>query len=440
MLEQAQVTQDFQWQQNLINAEVDERIAADFSRDVWCLLGLPFDNLTLTSAHQLLQQKIHDDAKEVLSTVNVNWLAMSLSKPEFRDTILDSDICTIDGTPLLCLSRFLGLPLKARVQGSTFTDYLLHQQDSSKPWSIFLFGGDNGIASQACDVINSHPRGLQAVGHFNPGFQPLDELHSDQSISLINASRPNILLVALGAYKGQLWIAANKNKTQANIISHLGATINFLAQTEQRAPHWLQSTGLEWVWRILQKPSLWRRYFADGSILLRLFITNIIPSKLVQHKIQKRYNKSIPISKITFEENQNCSLITLSGYFDILTNAYINNDFKKAATIKKDVILDFHNVTYVDNSFLGSLLILIKHQRRNHCKIIIQNLSRDLRKIFKYNLMLNEDLMSFEYTNGHVINTKTSFKQRCQSQLRQLSKRFLPKRLHPNAARGLKNS
>ena len=441
MAEPAQATPIPQNSQNLINAESDQCIADDFSRDVWCLLGLPFDNLTLASAHQLLQHQIHSNAQNVLSTVNVNWLAASLSKPEFHDTILDSDICTIDGTPLLCLARFLGLPFKARVQGSTFTDYLIKRQDSTKPWSIFLFGGDEGIAAQACDEINSYPCGLHAVGHFNPGFQSLDELHSDKAINLINATRPNVLLVALGAYKGQLWIAANKNKIQANIISHLGATINFLAQTEQRAPRILQFTGLEWVWRILQKPSLWRRYSTDGLVFIHLFVTKILPYKLLQYKIRKRYGKAVAASKISLHEDQDKLLLTLSGHFSVIDSTSVKDNLQKAATKKKDITLDFHNVVSVDNSFLGYLLILIKHQRRNHCHITIKNLSHDLEKIFKYNLLLNENLMSFEYSNDYVINnTKPSLPKRHHNHLLRLSTRFFPKRINANTARGLKNS
>ena len=58
---------------------------------------------------------------------------------------------------------------------------------------------------------------------------------------------------------------------------HVGASINFLAETLKRAPKFMQKSGLEWLWRIKEEPHLWRRYWNDGITLLRLVFQQVIP-------------------------------------------------------------------------------------------------------------------------------------------------------------------
>ena len=51
----------------------------------------------------------------------------------------------------------------------------------------------------------------------------------------------------------------------------VGASLEFLAGTEWRAPLLVQKAGLEWAWRLTQNPQrLWRRYLVDDPAILRL--------------------------------------------------------------------------------------------------------------------------------------------------------------------------
>lgn len=380
---------DMEMQLNILEkaraAVNDVEVEDDFSRDVWCLLGLPIDNLAIESAQRLLASRIHSNRKNVLSTINVNWVAGSVQQLAFRATILNSDICTLDGKPLLWLARALGLPMQSLVPGSSLTLHLQKACDPRSPFSIFLFGGDKGIAFQAHRKINSQSAGLQAVGHYYPGFGSLAELSTPEGLQLINSKTPNILLVALGAHKGQMWIENNRKKLNANIISHLGATINFLAGTEKRAPRLMQACGLEWVWRIFQKPALWRRYMVDGVAFSRLLFKNCIPYFIFLHK-----QKSVETKEgcyIIRDANDKEIKLSLVGSFTHQGRIYIASLFKDAVLKRKDIVLDFKEVNFVDNSFLGLLLIVLKHQFRSGNKLKITNLSQQIDQIFKYNLI-----------------------------------------------------
>lgn len=379
---------DLGFEKDLLKAPLNLSIEDDFSRDVWCLFGLPIDNLTMDATSHLLEWRINNDRKNVLSTINVNWVVSSLKKPNFRAAILDSDICTLDGKPLLWLARALHFPMQELVPGSSLTAYLQKVRNTQSPLSIFLFGGDQGIAFRARKKINEKLGGLRAVGHYDPGFGSLNELCTAKSLQAVNAKSPNILLVALGAYKGQLWIEENKNKLKANIISHLGATINFLAGTETRAPRFMQAIGIEWIWRIFQKPSLWHRYFLDAIALLGLFSSHFMPCWISSRNLTSRsYQRRV--NCITDFETDQELILKLVGSFTYSQRDSVRKSFKNAVLKKKKVVLDFRDVDVIDNSFLGFLLLLLKHQHRNGSLIHIKNLNKRLENVFRHNLIDN---------------------------------------------------
>ena len=113
-------------------------ITQDFQRDVYCLLGLPVDNLTMESAKALLYDKAAQKGNVVLSTINVNWVVQSFSNPSFREAILNSNIVTLDGKPLLWLSKLLGYPMQEVVAGSSLIQYINQDKNIKKPLLLTL--------------------------------------------------------------------------------------------------------------------------------------------------------------------------------------------------------------------------------------------------------------------------------------------------------------
>jgi N-acetylglucosaminyldiphosphoundecaprenol N-acetyl-beta-D-mannosaminyltransferase len=93
-------------------------------------------------------------------------------------------------------------------------------------------------------------------------------------------------VVSLGARKGQAWIERNRMRLHAPLISHLGAVVNFVAGSVTRAPRWMQQAGLEWLWRIKEEPTLWRRYAGDAVAFARLLLTQSLPLALYLHRLR----------------------------------------------------------------------------------------------------------------------------------------------------------
>jgi N-acetylglucosaminyldiphosphoundecaprenol N-acetyl-beta-D-mannosaminyltransferase len=243
------------------------------------IAGLPFHCVTTTAAVQRLCVALHDRQRLFLSTPNLNFLVASQADEAFRLSVLQSDLSVADGMPILWLSRLQGTPLPERVAGSTVFEQLragAGQSIIGRPIKVYFFGGPPGVAEKACAVLNAeHARAgghMVGVGALCPGFGSVADMSTPDVIAAINASAADFLVVSLGAKKGQAWIIHNLSQLTVPVVSHLGAVVNFVAGTVERAPVSWQRWGLEWLWRIRQEPALFKRYWADGWALFGLVL------------------------------------------------------------------------------------------------------------------------------------------------------------------------
>ena len=361
------------------NAEHD-RIKQDLQRDVWCLFGLPVDNLTLEGTKQLLHKKAKLHYNTVLSTINVNWVVQSFKDPAFRAAIINSDIVTLDGKPLLWLARLLGYPMTETVAGSTLIQELHQDKTADTKLSIFLFGGESDAAEQALKQINKDQGGLHAVGALNPGFGTVEEMSTDTIIAAINKTKPDILLVALGAKKGTQWIERNRDRLEVKIISHLGATINFLAGTVRRAPQLTQKIGLEWAWRILQEPQLFVRYASDGLILLRTLIARF--SFWRYYLSQEKQTRIRPAdTATTSSEDIQEFRVSFGRNLRRTNDSKLEEILMTLATTKKNVVFSYKQTEFIDGAVAGLLLILEKYQNHTGRTINHEDINNNLHQI-----------------------------------------------------------
>ncbi len=360
---------------------MNDHISKDFNRDVYCLLGIPVDNLTVESTKKRFRSKTERNEATVWSTINVNWVVQSSRSLEFRKAIINSDIITLDGRPLLWISKLLGYPMTEVVAGSSTTQELHEDKKTKQKLSIFFFGGEEGVGTLAMERINSSPSGLTAVGALNPGFGTVEEMSSDAVIDEINRVQPDILLVALGANKGTAWIEHNRKHLHVGITSHLGATINFLAGTVRRAPKFFRVTGMEWAWRIIQEPKLFTRYATDGFVMLRLVVGRFLLWRQFL-SWQKQYIREQPDKRIIQQDLANEIVLSFGRNLQVTKNFPVRQVFISCVRSCKDITLDFQKTEFVDGSFMGLLLLLEKHQHKHGKKLVFINVNSRLDSLF----------------------------------------------------------
>lgn len=263
----------------------------DFSRRVHGVLGLPFDAIGIERAVGRVHRAVARGEPCFVSTPNVNFLSQVRGDDAFRQSVLHSDLSLPDGMPIVWWARLLDIPMRERVAGADVFDRMADVPVDRRV-RVYFLGGPDGVAERASRAISRRP-GVTGVGGESPGFVDVDAMDLDAIAARVDASGADFLLVALGAAKGQAFIERIRHRVRAPVIAHLGAVVNFAAATVRRAPPLFRWIGMEWAWRILQEPALWRRYLGDGSRLLAMLWHEGLPTWRYLRAMRARHAQAL---------------------------------------------------------------------------------------------------------------------------------------------------
>ncbi len=250
------------WYSLRVVTPVSQKLAVN-RRDPIAILGVPFDNVTTPETLEIIAEMISSGQPHCAATANVDFIVQALEDVELRRILFDMHLILADGMPIVWASKFLGNPLPERVTGSGLIPLLLAAAEA-RGWRVFFLGGTNeSVAEAAAKTRAKHPN-LQLVGAYSPPFKPLLEMDHEDILRRIREASPDILLVAFGCPKQEKWINMHYRQSGVPFSVGVGATIDFLAGTFKRAPLWMQKTGTEWIFRMLQEPKrLIKRYGKD---------------------------------------------------------------------------------------------------------------------------------------------------------------------------------
>lgn len=364
------------------------RVGPDaFDRRLHVILGLPFDAVSMPEAIRFIRAAAASRQRCFFSTPNLNYLIGARADPAFRQSVLDSDLSLADGMPIVWLARLLGVPIRERVPGSGLVEALqVSVPSDGRRLRVFFFGGEAGLGETACRRLNDSAGGLACVGAIDPGVGSHKELSGADHLAAINAAEPDFLIVALGAKKGQAWIVANRAALRVPVVAHLGAVLKFIAGEVARAPVWVQRLGLEWLWRIREEPSLWRRYLSDGAIFAGMLCRCVLPL-LIWNWRNRGEGEPEDGSAISVEPGRHGRLtIRFGRRLTADRCGAIGLVFKDVAAKRVPMDLDFAAVRYFDSAFLGQLLTLHAVSRAAGIDLRLVNLRPALKRAFRWHL------------------------------------------------------
>ncbi len=357
----------------------------DFNRNVYCVCGLPIDALDMNNAISQLRNAKFKNKSCFLSTPNINFVSITEKDPSFLQSVIHSDIVVADGTPIVWVSGLLGIPIKHRIAGSSLFEFM--SKESRRKMNVYFMGGVDGVAEAACHQLNKTSKALTCVGYYSPGFGNIDEMSTENIIAKINESRADFLVVALGAKKGQAWILKNLNKITIPLKSHLGAVINFEAQILKRAPLFIQELGFEWLWRIKEEPSLWRRYFKDGLFFSRILVTHIFPLAIWLKLNKSRIMSLADESSVSVSREADTIVIKVKGVVQDPVSDEVRAMLRQISTENKNIHVDFSQTFYVGFGFLALLLLLKKHLDKTGFHLKLIKLSRQMNRVVRWNML-----------------------------------------------------
>ncbi len=122
--------------------------------------------------------------------------------------------------------------------------------------------------------VRSEYPGVEIAGWQNGYFKPEDEWNIARKI---RASRADILFIAFGTPKKEIWVGRYLQAMSVPVVHGVGGSFDVFAGLIPRAPVWMQKAGLEWLFRLLQEPGrMWKRYLVTNSLFIGMLAREIL--------------------------------------------------------------------------------------------------------------------------------------------------------------------
>ncbi len=237
----------------------------------FALAQLEFDVVDMKGAVGQVLSLAHENRVSWVVTPNSDHVVRSLQDKKFLKIAQQADLLIADGMPIVWGSKLLGHPLPERVTGADLLPAVCKEAAENNIKVCFL-GGLEGDAEKAVKNFKMQFPDFNGIWIYPPfGFEK-NELESRIIINRLKKEKPGIIFVGVGSPKQEYWIFDNRKKLSPGVYLGIGMSISLAAGTKRRAPLWLQSIGMEWVYRIYQEPRrMLKRYLGNLTIFGVIF-------------------------------------------------------------------------------------------------------------------------------------------------------------------------
>jgi N-acetylglucosaminyldiphosphoundecaprenol N-acetyl-beta-D-mannosaminyltransferase len=188
---------------------------------------------------------------------------------ELKESIVNCDIINADGQAIVWASRLFNTPLPERVAGIDLMESLV-KLSAKKKYKIFFLGAKEEIVNTVVNFYSNEYGKDIIAGYRNGYFKKEEEQNVARQISDSNA---DILFVAMSSPKKEIFLNTYKDLIQTPFIMGVGGSFDVVAGHVKRAPLWMQKSGLEWFYRVIQEPRrMWKRYLFGNSEFIYLVL------------------------------------------------------------------------------------------------------------------------------------------------------------------------
>lgn len=237
----------------------------DPNNSIVTLITTRINNLTMNDVLGRIEAMAAGPAPSHIITANVDHLMVKRSDPGSDEIYRNAALVVPDGVPLLWAARFLGTPLRERINGTDLMEKTC-ELAALRNFSIFLLGAPPGVAAGAASTLKKRFPKLDVRGTYSPAYGFENDARENEKIcSMLREKKIDILFASLGLPKGIQWISRQQRDCRVAVAIEVGASFAFISGHIKRAPRWMQKTGLEWLWRLILEPRrLWKRYLFNA--------------------------------------------------------------------------------------------------------------------------------------------------------------------------------
>lgn len=226
------------------------------------ILDVQFTNTTMDELVDYLSLRIDEMKRTFVVTANPEIVMYAKQDPVFRDIVKRADVVTPDGIGIIIAGKLLKMPLKERVTGYDLLHRLLSASEK-KDYRIYFLGASAETIENAVEKARALYPNAQIVGYHDGYFSDEEAVVSD-----LKRLAPDIVFVGLGSPKQEKWINDHLSDFQQGLFIGVGGCFDVLAGNIKRAPIVWQKLNIEWLYRLIQEPSRWKRMMALPAFLI----------------------------------------------------------------------------------------------------------------------------------------------------------------------------
>jgi N-acetylglucosaminyldiphosphoundecaprenol N-acetyl-beta-D-mannosaminyltransferase len=243
------------------------------------VLGVGVHALNLETALAAIRVALAARTKGYVCVSGVHGIMEAQDDPAFRGILNGAFLNTPDGMPMVWMGRLHGFSGMSRVYGP---DLLLEICGASEAagWRHFFYGGAPDAAEELAAALLARFPALIVVGTYTPPFRPLTPEEFAGLQAQVAAARADIIWVGLSTPKQEKFMAEALPRLETTLMFGIGAAFDLVSGRVRQAPRWIQRSGFEWLYRLIQEPRrLWRRYLRNNPLFVGRILAQLLRLK-----------------------------------------------------------------------------------------------------------------------------------------------------------------
>ncbi|OGD97620.1 hypothetical protein A3F02_01450 [Candidatus Curtissbacteria bacterium RIFCSPHIGHO2_12_FULL_38_9b] len=233
------------------------------------ICGVEVDDISQKEAiNRILVLTQDTKGGHMVVTVNSEFVMLARRNRQFADILKEADLALADGIGVVLSKLIFGGKVHQRITGVDLIEGLCAENEKKSIRVGFLGGFEDVAELVAKRQKKVNPR-LKIVFAY-PG-DPTIRFDLKLKKIILQAGRIDILFVAYGMGVQEFWIKRFINKVNVGVFIGVGGAFDYIAAVKKRAPMFMQNTGFEWFWRLINEPArIWRMRVLPAFFLLVL--------------------------------------------------------------------------------------------------------------------------------------------------------------------------
>ena len=233
-------------------------------------LNVPVDVIGYNDITKNVKKYIQENKQMKIASVNPQIVVNGHKHPQALNYINNATYRIPDGIGIVKASQMNKGNIKHRVTGIDLMEKLLQVADDLGE-KVFLYGAKPMVVKKTKAMIEQTYPNVHVVGAIN-GYTTMD---SSEIIKEINQSQAKFLFVALGFPKQEEWLNTFADELNVNILEDVGGSFDVISGEVNRAPQWIISCHLEWLYRSFTSPRHFMRLFQLPIFMWKIWLEKL---------------------------------------------------------------------------------------------------------------------------------------------------------------------